>query len=147
MKRIDNGIAGQKDCALILSFSFQGLCCKRSGYEMISCQDANQLAVYFLRERTVVISGAQPGLNVSERDLMVEGRQTGDHCGCGVTLNQNDVWFQTLQYVVQRYHGTRGQRCQTLILLHQVEIDVRFNGEYTQYLIQHLTMLPRNAYD
>ncbi|MNF95255.1 hypothetical protein D3C84_779970 [compost metagenome] len=72
---------------------------------------------------------------------MVEARQRHGHDGRGVTLRQDDVRFFGEQDLVQLQQQAGRERCQCLVRLHDVEVEIRRDAEEVQDLIQHVPVL------
>ncbi|AIC21445.1 hypothetical protein EY04_21785 [Pseudomonas chlororaphis] len=72
---------------------------------------------------------------------MVEtGKSNGHYSRC-ITLNQNDLWFLSVQHIVHFQQQASSQRGQGLVWTHDVQIDILFNTEKAHDLVKHMAML------
>ncbi len=105
----------------------------------------DQAAVDLLWEGGIFIVGAQPGLDVADRDLMVKRRERACKGGRGVAVHQHNFGLGFQQDVVQpaqRFFGDGGKR---LALLHNIEVKIRFNLKNIQHLVEHFPVLRGHA--
>ena len=114
--------------------------------EMQGGEAGGQHPVEFLRPGGLQVSGAEPGLDMADGDMMVERRQGGGEDRRGIALNQDKVGFLLLQIAIQRRDGAGCEAGQGLVPLHEVEIHIRDNAENVENLVQHVTVLGRHAY-
>ena len=90
---------------------------------------------------------AETCLNVCHRYLTVEcGKCCGSACR-GVAVHEKYVGTALLEHIAHTEQHTRGDVVEILSLLHYVEVEVGFYFEEFQNLVEHLTVLARNADD
>jgi hypothetical protein len=78
------------------------------------------------------------------RAVIVRGKRRHHGRSC-VTLDDHEVWAHAAHNVIQRSNGTSGQVGQRLARCHQLKVDVGFQAENGQGLIQHVYVLARTA--
>ena len=143
---IDNGVAAHNDTLR------NALCCQilavALGRRKVQLGNlAGQLSVHFLRKRRILVKRAQTCFYVSYRNFMIERSQ----CTCKrrrcIAVNQNDVRLCFIQHLIQSDQRFCRNGCQCLARLHNVQIIVCLQMKNVHDLIQHLTMLRRDAHD
>ncbi|MNF88705.1 hypothetical protein D3C84_712040 [compost metagenome] len=110
------------------------------------CQSAGQLAVGFFWPGRIEIARAQTGLDMSDRDLLVVGRQGSGERGSSVAMHEDDVGLELGEDRFHALQNSGGDVRQVLARLHDVQIEVRRDLEKIQYLVQHLAMLAGYTY-
>jgi len=116
--------------------------CGRWG-EVQRRKPGGQRAVGFLRPGRGEVSRPQPGLDVRDRDPVVEGGQACAEGGRGVALDQEESWRVLREVSVQRADHSGGQRAERVARPHQAEVVVHRDPERIQHLFEHLAMLTR----
>ena len=96
------------------------LAAEREVGEVQVSQQGNQASVRLLREGIAQVIGAEAGLNMAHRDLLIESRQ-GRGNGCGVvTLHQREVWPVGGELLLQPLQVATGDVSDRLLGGHQV---------------------------
>jgi hypothetical protein len=78
------------------------------------------------------------------RAMIVRRKRPHHGRGC-VTLDDHEVRAYAGHDAIQRFNGTSGQVGQRLAWRHQFKVDVGFQAENGQGLIQHVYVLARTA--
>ncbi len=102
--RVDAGVAGDEDPPGEV-FSLQVVARTLRRGEQQVADDIDRSAVGLLRPRTTWVVGAQPGLDVGDRNLTVEGGETSCQRRRRVALDQHAVGTHLRQHGVQGAHG------------------------------------------
>ncbi len=103
--------------------------------------------VRLLGEGRVDVPGPQSGLEVDERDLVVEGRQPGGEGAGGVSLDHDDVRPVDGQQVTDPGECSGGDLGQPRAGAHQVEVVLRNDAEEAVDLVEHLPVLAGHGDD
>ena len=61
-------------------------------------------------------------------------------------MNQYNIRLTLLEYISHTRQDTDGHICQILNLLHDIEVNIRFDIKYIKNLVEHFTMLTCNSY-
>ena len=123
-ERVDHGVAGDDDAVVRDPFA-QEVGAVAFGRREVQPRDASgEDAVGFLRPRRLEVAGAQAGLDVADRDVVVERRQRRAERGGGVALNEDQAGLRLREVAVHCLDGAGRQPRQRLIGDHQVEVGV-----------------------
>ena len=147
MQGIDDGVARHCDVACIDILLQKILAAQRCGREIVSGYTPRYLAVYLFRPRTVNVVCTETCLNMCHGYLAVERGECGGSACRGVAMHEKYVGAALLEHIAHTEQHTRGDVVEVLSLLHYVEVEVGFYVEEFQNLIEHLTVLARNADD
>ena len=108
-------------------------------------QTAGEGAVHLLGKRRIPVIGAQSGLHMAHRRLLVKGAQSRRKGGGGISMDQHDVRPALFHYLGHPFHHPGGDGCQSLALFHDIQVVIRPHRKNIQYLVQHLPMLAGDA--
>ena len=114
------------------------------GKEQIA-QPVCQLSVHLLRKRAVFVVAAQPGLHVSDRDLMIVGCKRGGQAAACVPVHQYKVRANNPDNLLHPAQHRSRDRGQALPLAHDIQVIVRQQTEDLQHLVEHLPVLAGHA--
>src|SRR5215472_16456 len=103
--------------------------------------DPGQPSVCLLRPGLKQVSAAQASFYMGHRDFLIESRECSCKCGGGVALHQQGVERVLLEQPVQGRQDSAGQVTERLVVLHQIQFEVRVHIEDAEHLIEHLSML------
>ena len=109
--------------------------------EMPLCQSRTENAVDFLWKRQIALARSQTSFNVSNRYLVIKGRQCPSQCGGGITLNHDAIRFGDLEIVIKPAQASGHDMHQVLIRTHDVQIHIGLQAKRIHHLIQHILVL------
>jgi len=115
--------------------------------EMQRRESRRQRPVDLLGEGRVRVARAEPGLEVHDGDLLVEGGQAADKGRRGVALHEHRVGALGLEERCQAVKRARRHRRERLPRRAQVEVVVRDDPEQVEDLGEHLSVLARHDDD
>ena len=114
---------------------------------MVGRDTSSDLAVHLLGPRTVHIVRAQSCLDMTYRNLLIECGQSGSRGGRRVAVYQHYVRLCFAEDIAHACKYPRRNIIEVLSLFHDVQVVVGYDSENGEYLIEHLPVLPRYAYD
>ena len=91
--------------------------------------------------------GAQAGLHMPDGYLLVECRQRRSGRRGGVAVHQHHVGPDFFEHVAHAGEHAGRNVVEVLPLLHNVEVEIGVDIEYTQHLVQHLAVLSCNTHN
>ena len=145
MKRIDAGIsrdvdfnAGGGD-----AIAQQRVLRPLRGREMPACDLADHAAVELFGKRRIQAVRAQPRLHMGDGNALIERRNRGGHGGGGVPLHDSHINGVFPQGFCDGNQRPRVQVGKCLAGFHQLQVDVRGDGEQLEDRAQHFAMLTR----
>ena len=139
-QRIDHGVTGHEDLPDHTGCFQVGFGLERRR-EMKGRDLGEEPAVGFLREGIQKIVGAQTGLHMTNRDLLVKRSQTSGKRRGGVALHQDQLRWIGLKVFPQPLQRSTGDMCQGLTGGHQIEILIRLEMEQIHHLAHHFAVL------
>jgi len=142
---VDHGVAGDHDALRRHALAVQVVGRIRRRRVVPGRELAGQAAVHLLGERVVGAAGAQPGLHVPDRNLLVERRQRRRHAGGRIALDQHGGGAVFGEHAAQASEGAAGEVGEILLGPHELEIHLRADGEQSQHLIEQLAVLAGDA--
>ena len=104
-----------------------------------------QLAVGFFGPGREQVAGAQPRLDMADRDLLVISGQRCCQRGRCIAVHQHDIGLEILQGRLDPGQDLAGDARKRLPRLHDVEVVVRHDFEQAQHLIEHFAVLRGHA--
>ena len=104
-------------------------------------QGGGQAAIDFFWKRIEGGGRSQSGLDMHHRDAAIERRQRGHEGGSRVALHDGHVGLAFGEQGIHRQHHAAGQSGQRLRRLHQRQVDLRFDVEHGQHLVEQLAVL------
>ena len=143
---IDNGVAGDEDLA-------EGVLCLEVGLrewswrEVVGGNATCYLTVHLLWPWAVEVVGAETCLNVTDRNLCIEGCKGSGCGGGGVAMNEYDIRTALLEDVTESGEDTCCDIGEVLTLFHDVEVVVRGYIEDFENLVEHFSVLTGDAHD
>ncbi len=143
---VDHGIAGDQDAVRGHPLGKQVVAGAAGGREVKAGQHAGQTAVHLLGKGGLQVAGAQPGLDVTEGNLVVEGGQAGGHGGGGVAVDEHQVRHEAGEYRFEAAQHAAGGVGQALAGPHDVQVEVRADPEQGKHLVEHVTVLAGDAH-
>ncbi|MCY1404677.1 hypothetical protein D9M71_198920 [compost metagenome] len=138
---IDHGIAGHGHVLQRHTFVQQVVASLVGGREMQVGDDAGQAPVGFFGPRRLEVAGAQPGLDVGDRDLPVEGGEGGDETGGGVAMHQDDIRLVAVVAVIELAQQLFGKTVEGLALGHDLQVFIDAQAKGSQHLFEHFPVL------
>lgn len=145
-QRINHRVSDNKNGAVFLIFTKQVLPGRFGGRKVHIRKNAGELAVRLLRIGGKKISRPQARLHVAHFNLLVESSQRRRKGGGGIAVHQYIVRLFPLQHILQPPEHPGGNVIERLAALHDVQIIVHRKVEKIHHLIQHFTVLGREAY-
>jgi hypothetical protein len=124
---VDHGIAGQYDAFSGYSFAKQVSARSHGRREVESGDLSGQSAVRFLRERIGHVEAAQAGLDVTNRNTLIERRESRGEHSCGISLDKNHVRPLLREQPVDTFQYASRQRGELLARPHEVQVDIWTN--------------------
>ena len=101
----------------------------------------DQAAVGLLGEGVEQVVGAQPGLHMAHRDLLIEGRQGRGEGRGGVALHQHQIGAMAGEFLLQPLQGAAGDVGEGLLGHHQVQVVVGRQAKQGHHLAHHFAVL------
>ena len=111
------------------------------GGEVQLGQLGDQATIRLLREGIEQVVGAQAGLHMPHRNLLVEGSQGTGKSGGGVALHQHQIGALAGEFLLQPLQGRTGDVGERLVGGHQGQIVIGLQTEQIHHLAHHLAML------
>jgi hypothetical protein len=111
--------------------------------EQILGYKINDSPIHFLWKWSLQVIRTQPCLNVTDGNASMKARDACNKSCRRVSLRKHYIWLDRYEKRVEFLKNSRGQPIQALIGAHYIQIGVRLDIKYVEYLIQHLTMLSR----
>ena len=145
-KGVDDRISYYENGAVLLVLAKQISPCRFRRRKVHIRKNAGELAVRLLRIGGKKISRPQARLHVAHFNLLVEGSQRRRKGGGGIAVHQYIVRLFPLQHILQPPEHPGGNVIERLAALHDVQIIVHRKVEKIHHLIQHFTVLGREAY-
>lgn len=142
---VNNAVTGDVDGVGVLTFLDQMILCQLCGREVVLRHDAQSLTIELFRVRRVDVVGTKTSFDVTNQDLQVEASKCGYKRRRGIAMHQNHIRILGFKHFPNTVEDVRSNVKQSLTVLHDVEIIVRDYIENSQNLVEHLTMLRRNA--
>ena len=100
-------------------------------------------AVGFLGKRRAQVAGAQPGLDVAERNLAIKRGQRGGQDGGRVALGEDHVGLKFGERRVDPLQQPGHQRRERLVRLHHGQVAIDADAEQRDHLLDQLAVLAR----
>ena len=144
-ERIDDGVAGDEHTIGRHVLPEERVAGTRSRREVEIGEATDEGAVHLLRPRRVLETGTQARFYVRDRDLLVERRERGDERRRRVSLDEHPVGAKLTEHVGHSAHAARGDVRETLVRLHEVQIEPRLHVEDREHLIEHRSVLRGDA--
>ena len=141
VQRVDHRVAGHEHVRCRDVFGEQVLPRQLGRREMQRGDRAGQAAIDLFRKRVVVVVTPQAGLDMRDRDLLVERRQARHEHRRRITLHDQHVRLFHRQCLLHRRQHAHGQLFERLPRPHHRQVDVRGDGEDFERLLQQLAML------
>ena len=146
MSLIDDRVACDEDLAMGL-FLLEILLAEGRRGEIVGGDATSDLAVHLLGPRAVDVVSPETGLDMANRDLLVEGGEGGGGAGGCVTMDQNHIRLALFEHIAHASKHAGGDIVEILPLLHDVQVVIRLHIEDPEHLVQHLTVLSRYSHD
>ena len=146
MDRVNDGVADDGN-ALCDALAGEIVTVARSRSKVQRRNLTGQLAVHFLRERRIFVVGAQTGLNMADRNFVVERCECAGKGGRGIAVDENNVRLRLFEHLIQTVQALLGNGRQRLTRLHDIQVIIRPDAENIKNLIEHFAMLCGNAHD
>ena len=144
LKGVDHRVSGEEHPGLDV-LPGQVVPVGGGGAEVQVGDGPHHLPVHLLREGGPLVIGAQTGLHMAHRDLVVEGGQGPGKGGGGVPVDQHQVGPGLVQHAVHAQQALGGDGGQGLPRLHDVQVVVGLEMENLQHRVQHLPVLGGDA--
>ena len=104
-------------------------------------------SIHLLRPRAIYIMSPKSRLYMSHWNLLIKSSQCRSRRSGCITMNQNNIWLYLFQNITHTYQNTSCHIIQILSWFHNIQIIIRNDFKYMQYLIKHFAMLTGNTYD
>src|SRR5262249_26653932 len=88
------------------------------------------------------IEGAQAGLHMSDRYVLVERGEGASETRGGITLHDDAVGLLAHDGVMETFERGPSHMGKILVALHDVQGDVWLNARRLHHLVEHLAVLP-----
>ena len=147
LHRIDDRIARNEDRRGVLALAQKILRGELRRSKVKLADDADRLTVEFLGIRTVDVVGAQTRFDVTDGDLQIEAGKRSYKGRARISVDQNNIGLDLFKDSFDTAEDVRRDVKQRLLVLHNIQIVVRHDAEGRQDLVEHLTMLCRDADD
>ena len=137
---IDHGVAGDDR----LAHHTGGLQVRgrlSRGGEVQLGQLGDQAPIRLLRKGIKQVVGAQAGLHMTHRNLLIEGSQSTGKSRGGVALHQHQIGALIGEFLLQSLQGRTGHVGERLVGGHQGQIVIGLQIEEIHHLAHHLAML------
>src|SRR5689334_5270522 len=110
---IDSRISCDEDPACVDVFRKQIPSCPFCRREVKGREASREYPVYLFRKWLTRVTGAQPGLHVSNRNIGVKSCQRTAKCSCRVALYKYRVWVHLIDYGFKACNdaGCRLEKC------------------------------------
>ena len=142
---IDHRVAGDMDGLGRDALGQQVAARRGGGCEMPARQGAGELAVGLLGPGRIQVAGAQAGLDMANRNALVEGRQRCRQRGGGIAVHQHRVGPPAREHGAHAGEHAGGDVGQVLPGLHQIEVELGLDPEQAEHLVEHLPVLRGDA--
>ena len=144
-QRVDHGVPGHVDGAGIDALAHQRLGRRPGGREVLIRDRRDDPPVDLLGPGLEDIAGAQPGLHMTDRHLVIVGGERARHRRRRIALDHHAIRPLVTDHVVQSRQRARSQPIQGLPMPHQIEVDVGNDACDLQHLIQQAAVLGGGA--
>ena len=138
---VDAGIPGNPDPALRYTFAAEIVCGAPGRGEMKRGQFSGKDPVHLFRKGLGEIAGPESGLNVANRNLVVEGCEGAAERGSGIALHNYKLRFLCCEDRFKSRHDPGGRMAERLALSHDVEVVLGLNAKDGENLIEHRPVL------
>lgn len=145
-QRINHRVSDHKNGAVFLIFTKQVLPGRFGGRKVHIGQYAGELAVCFFWIGRKEVARAKAGFHVAHFDLLVKSSQGSGKGGGGIAMHQYVVRFFPFQYFLQPSKNPGRNIIERLSALHDVQVIIYRKTEEIHHLVQHFTMLGREAH-
>jgi hypothetical protein len=144
-ERVDHRVAGDVDLLGRDPFGQERPPRPLGRREMQVGHDRGDLAVRLLRPGSFEIPGPEPGLDVADRDAVVESGEARGQGRRRVAVDEDALRPKALEHALQAVEHAGGDAAKGLSLAHHVEIEVRPDGEVLEHRIEHRAVLGGDA--
>ncbi|OQB85485.1 MAG: hypothetical protein BWX85_00767 [Chloroflexi bacterium ADurb.Bin120] len=110
------------------------------------CHHTSDAAVHLFGEGLPFIVGSQPGFNVTHPDLAIIPENRCCHDRRGIPLDQQPIGTDLKQHRVQMGEDASGQLGKCLVVIHQIQVDIRDDVKCLQDLVEHFAVLGSDAH-
>ncbi len=144
VERIDAAVAGDEDLAVQ---PLRGeIVARRAGRREMEIGDQGDgAAIIFLGIRLGLAPGAQPRLDMGDRDPAVEGGERCGHGGGGVALDDDPVRRRPDQHRIEPLDEPRHERIERLLRRHDLKVEIGMKREEIEDRASQIAMLAGHA--
>src|SRR5262245_17750313 len=99
------------------------------------------MAIHFLGERPMLITGAKSCFNVADADPFLKRHEASGKGSSRITLHKKPSRTNSTKHAGKSFENSRRELQGSLILLHEIQVVVRRDVEHAEHLIEHVAML------